>query len=146
VGQRRHGRHAGQARAAQQAQQHGFGLVVAVMGQQHQRHAVVLGQAGQGCVAGVARGGLDAFAGGLVHLDPRQPQRQAQQIGQPPHLLAPAIGGRLQAVVHMEQQHLDARGARHGRRMHGQHGRVGAAADGHGDTPRRLRQGLQGTP
>ncbi|KAG1378126.1 hypothetical protein G6F60_015301 [Rhizopus arrhizus] len=63
------------------------------------------------------------------------------------HLAPPRIGGGLQAMMHMEQGQTDAQLAGHGRRMHGQHGRIRAAADGDRDT-REMRgtlgQGQQG--
>ena len=70
-------------------------------------------------------------AGAFGHGHARLVRRQAQQPGQRQRLFTPGIGGVLQAVMHMEQQ-VDALLPGDGGRMQRQHGRIGAAADGHG--------------
>ena len=62
------------------------------------------------------------LAGAFGHGHARLVRRQAQQPGQRPRLFTPGIGGVLQAVMHVEQQQVDALLPGDGGRMQRQHG------------------------
>ena len=105
--------------------------------------AVLAGQTGQRGIAGVASGGLDALARPQRDVDAGFGQGQRQALRQHAHLPPPFVGAGLQPVVHVEQRDADAELPRHGRRMHGEHGRVRAAAHRHRDARRTLGQRQQ---
>ena len=137
IGPGGHGRQAGRPSATQGLQQHRLGLVAAVLGQQQQRGAFVLGQALQQGLAARAGPGLDAVArcGLAAEPPPAQPHRPtpaAPTGAQALRLPHPAIGLGQQAVVHMQGNHLQAE--RHCRATRGmqQGQRIAPAAEGHG--------------
>ena len=104
--QRRHGGHARQPGAAQQAQQHGLGLIAPVMRQQHQRRAVFAGQPGQRAVAHRAP-------------PPRCPCRRLRPRSRAPRAPAGPAAGPAPASVHSRHRRRpasrDARGTAAGR-------------------------------
>ena len=140
--QRRHGGHARQPGAAQQAQQHGLGLIAPVMRQQHQRRAVFAGQPGQRAVARIARRRLDAC-------------RRLRPRSRAPRAPAGPAAGPAPASVHSRHRRRpasrDAHGTAAGRcpapgrwRPHAAPAwPIGAAADGHGHARRARGQAGQ---
>ncbi|MDH6451917.1 hypothetical protein M2155_004325 [Streptomyces sp. SAI-119] len=140
-----HGRHAGQradARAAGEAEQDGFGLVVAGVAEQDGERAMAFGRGVEGGVAGVARGGFgsafaaDGHGGGLdgVQAEFAQPEDD---------FLGAQVGAGLEAVVDGDPAGAQAEfGGLEGEGGGEGHG-VGAA--GAGDEHERRRRGLVGT-
>ncbi|GAB3749392.1 hypothetical protein GCM10028795_14340 [Lysobacter olei] len=68
---------------------------------QHQNFAKVQ-MAGIGGAAGVASGGLWAFAGGEGHLHPLHRQRHPERLANRHAMPRPLVGVSMQAMVHME--------------------------------------------
>jgi len=129
----RHRRKAAWPTAAQRLQQPGLGLVAPVVGHQHQRAIGRSGHLAQGTVALAARPGFDAFARGGMAIEPARVEGRAPAPCLLAHLALPVVGSRLQAVVHVQGDHLNAqRGSGLQRRMQ-QRRRIAAAAGGHRD-------------
>ena len=74
----RHTRQAGHPRAARQGQQHGFGLIIGVLRQQHMAQALCLRHVGQPAVASLTSGVFGAFAEAVGYHHRMQPQRYAE--------------------------------------------------------------------
>ena len=107
------------AGSAQRAQQEGLGLVVAMMGE---REDLVLTQSGsEGRMPRSARCGLEAVAAIQRDVDADDRQRQGKLVAQGLAVRCPAIGIRVQAVVHVERAQaacLRHRRARQGMQQH----------------------------
>ena len=88
------------ARAAQRAQQEGFGLVVAMVGEGERlsRHHRLR----ESRVAGLSRGGFGAVASVATHLDAHDRQRQVPLCADVFAMRGPGIGLGLQAVVDVD--------------------------------------------
>ena len=112
----RHRRQAGRTGAAQRLQQEGLGLVVAVVGQQHDAAAGLARHVGQRAVAALARQRLQALAGLRLQPEMADMEMQVGAFGTPALALAravvaPVVGEAAQAVVNMQRMHRQDRGA-----------------------------------
>jgi hypothetical protein len=98
----RHGSQAGQTGPARQGQQHGFGLVIGMLGQQHmaQTTAPMLLQHGLNAhISGVAGGFFGAFTAGVVGLHVVHHQGHLPARAQGLAMLGEGVCSGLQAVV-----------------------------------------------
>jgi hypothetical protein len=138
-----HGGQAGQAGTAREREQHGLGLVVAVLREQHPAKALSFRQFGQRAVTREPGGVLRALAGGVPRVHPGHEHRHAQGGGELAHAGLEAIGRVLQAVVHV-QRHAPARPARVRGQQQGH--RVGPAAAGDADRRDVLIDGVPRRP
>lgn len=129
-----HGRKARQAGTPPKSQQHGFGLVVGMLGQQHGLVAGLACGLGQGLVAGLAGRILGALAGLGLSLHTQHGQRQVQRSASALTVACELIGRVLQAVVHMQCANLSGPALR-GRAKQG----AGICAAAVGDSQRRLQ-------
>ncbi len=139
----RHRRQARRAGAAQRLQQEGLGLVLLVVGEQHGVDARGQRHLAQRRVAFAPGPGLDTVAPRRPARQPAPQQRHRQAARGPAPRLAlqvcePAIGLRLQTVVHMQRDDLDRRHLGRTGACGGvpQRGRIAAAADRHRDASR----------
>lgn len=96
-------------RAAQQLQQQGFGLIVAVVsGQQGSAGVKFSGERG---VTGAARNGFGTFSCGWPGLHPQHSERDAQLTAYLGAVFTPAYRGCLQAVIDIQGFHTTFRPA-----------------------------------
>ena len=139
----RHGRQARQASTARQGEQHGFGLVVGMLGQHHMAQAtapMLLQYSSDACIPRVAGGFFGALAAGVLGLHTVHHQGHLPACAQGLAMLGKVVGRCLQAVVDVHRPDLPrpALGASD------QHGAgVGPTAQGH-HQGRQMVQGLQG--
>ncbi|MNN33153.1 hypothetical protein D3C81_1468960 [compost metagenome] len=139
---RGHAGHAGHAGAPEQPHQHGFHLIVAMMGEQQQRGALRPAHAPERGVAGTARGGLDTLARQRLHGHALGGQRHLRLAAQRRAEALPLVGRRLQAVMDVQRHHAHGRGQRRtlghrGARGMEQGDRIAPARERHGHRDRR---------
>jgi hypothetical protein len=103
---RGHSRQAGQTSASAQGQHEGFNLIVAVVPEQHVRGTHRLGQLGQSAVAPFAGRGLGALTGRMLGLDVLDVAGHAPTLTLRTDVRFKTIGGGLQAVVHVQRDHI----------------------------------------
>ena len=122
-------------------QQHGFHLVITVMGQgQDAGCGDMLGKGGTTSAAG---SGFHAFLGDRVHRYLRALEFHTQMFGKCARLFGPGRGLRLQAVVHMQGRQAACPGRRDLRQDMQQHGGIKASAEADPDgSGRKPTQGI----
>ena len=138
-----HGRQARQACPTRQGEQHGFGLVIGMLGQHHMANLaapVLLQHVFDAGVSGVAGGFFGAFAAGVLGLHVMHHQGHLPARTQGFAVLGKLVGSRLQAMVDVHRPDLP-RPALGASEQHGR--RVGTATQGHHQGRQRV-QGLQG--
>ena len=121
--------------AAQQFEQHGFGLVVAMVGE-HEPFARSQ-RGGEGGVARPARGGLQTLAM-PDHVHAHDRAGDAEPVAELRAMPRPAGAVRLQAVIHVQRTQAAHARLGHGGQRVQQCGGVGAAAEGHAQGTGRL--------